>query len=139
MCTSISMLPRTSVFRFAYALGLAACLATALAACGNGYSFNEVATTEKAAGDSNTLPAPQGNCGTDTYANYGQAFVAQNCGPSCHPALSPPDLTTQAAIQGASKADLVNQVQGIKKMPLGGTLSDDDRARFANWVNCGAP
>ena len=113
-----------------------------LAACGSGYTISEMPNTELSAGNtggnSNTLMPPAGGCGTDTYANYAQAFVTQNCAQSCHPGLSPPDLTTQAAFV-TSKADVVTHVTGTKDMPLGGTMADADRARFAAWVNCGAP
>jgi hypothetical protein len=79
--------------------------------------------------------APTVECsGTDTYANYGQAFMSSNC-TNCH----------QHSGQFSSQAAVVNSLNSIEsqissgRMPQGSALSAAAQARVLAWLACGAP
>jgi hypothetical protein len=80
--------------------------------------------------------APQGS--TDTYASYGRAFIAANCGPACHSAATPyGDLTTYDQVT-LLRLTMLREVQA-GNMPQGRTLPPDEKQRLLDWLNAGAP
>jgi len=87
---------------------------------------------------SQTISCPAAS--TLTYANFGQQFIADNCG-SCHDTRQSPLLTTQSEVQNAS-ARIMNAAVYTEKMPQGATaatMSVDERALLGEWLACGAP
>ena len=74
---------------------------------------------------------------TLTYANFGQAFMATNCG-SCHGARTNPNLSTQAAVQSNSSR-IIQAAVYTTTMPANGDLSTEERTMLGQWLSCGAP
>jgi len=79
---------------------------------------------------------------TLTYANFGQAFIANNC-LSCHTSREAPTLTTQAAVAAnREEIDLVAAAGPSSvntQMPQGGSVTTADRQKLGEWLACGAP
>lgn len=77
-----------------------------------------------------------------SYANFGQALIADNC-LSCHSGRESPTLTTQAAVQ--QWADAIDRVAAAgpeatnTAMPQTGTLLLAQRTNLGEWLACGAP
>ena len=84
-----------------------------------------------------------GTCGTDTYANYGQAFMMTNC-TVCHGAQAATlgdnvRLDNLAGIK-EHKAHIIERAVDLKEpiMPSGSKgLPAADRERLKAWLNCG--
>ena len=70
---------------------------------------------------------------SDTWAGYAEPFFLTNC-ESCHEHMG---QFSQAAVQ-ASVASLVSQIER-GRMPLGFSLSTDEKARVLAYLACGAP
>lgn len=87
-----------------------------------------------ACGGSTTSSTADCSTGTDTWANYGQAFFTTTCR-TCH------EHTNQFGTQAAVLASLNSIESEISsgKMPEGTTLSASDKARVLAWLSCGAP
>ncbi len=79
---------------------------------------------------------------TLTYANFGEAFFADNC-LSCHTSRQRPTLTTQAAIQ--ANIDYIDRLAAAgpnsvnTTMPQQGSVSVEQRTLLGEWLACGAP
>ena len=79
---------------------------------------------------------------TLTYANFGKAFMQQNC-TSCHGGREEPSLTTVESIR--SFASDIDEQAGASttitntRMPERGSVSVDDRRKLSQWLACGAP
>ncbi|MET0340447.1 MAG: cytochrome c [Polyangiales bacterium] len=74
-------------------------------------------------------------CATLTYQTFGRQFLTNYC-VSCHGSSGGLSLTSLANVTRA-KANVKSMVTS-KSMPLGGKLpSDDERTRFAQWIDCG--
>jgi|SRR6478752_550753 len=109
---------------------LSVCLvAAALAACGSDL------------GDATGSTCPDGS--TLTYANFGQAFIQNNC-LACHSAAGPesPKLDTLAQVQ-ANKSDIDRAAaagpNGINTyMPDGASVPEAERRKLGEWLACGA-
>jgi hypothetical protein len=76
-----------------------------------------------------------------TYANFGQAFIQDNC-LGCHVTRSPV-LTTQASVQ-AAKTDIdAVAASGPNatntQMPQDHGVPTDQRVKLGEWLACGAP
>jgi len=74
---------------------------------------------------------------TLTYANFGSAFLTDNC-LSCHTTKQTPALTTQVQVQ-ANQAAIIRAAVTSNRMPDGGSISDEERALLGEWLTCGAP
>lgn len=74
---------------------------------------------------------------TLTYANFGQAFLADNCS-SCHTSRDRPSLTTQAAVQ-SNRAAIIDVAVTSNVMPASGSMTLDERKLLGEWLTCGAP
>jgi hypothetical protein len=72
--------------------------------------------------------------GTDTYASYGQAFMASRC-TNCHQHSG--QFSTQAAVLGSLNSIEAQISSG--RMPEGSGLSATEQARVLAWLACGAP
>jgi hypothetical protein len=96
----------------------------------------DAGTTPSAdAGSAPTTDAGAGACTTKTYANFGQAFVQNNCN-GCH-AVATPRLTSLTAIKTNIAA--VKREISAGTMPQGRSLSSQEKADVLEWLNCGAP
>jgi uncharacterized membrane protein len=83
-----------------------------------------------------------------TYDDFGAPFVASWCR-GCHSAQLPPDMRQGSPmdinfdsvddIRQLSARMIVRACAAPPTMPPRGGPSDDDRARLAEWLNCGAP
>ncbi|HET7539097.1 MAG TPA: c-type cytochrome [Polyangiaceae bacterium] len=111
-------------------LALVLLAAAALAACGSG------------PGDSTGSTCPTNS--TLTYANFGQAFIQNNC-LACHTANGPesPKLDTLAQVR-ANSGDIdraaaagPNAVNTF--MPDGRSVDEAERRKLGEWLACGAP
>lgn len=72
---------------------------------------------------------------TLTYANFGEAFISDNC-LDCHASKERPTLSTQAEVQqNASK--ILDEAVYTTSMPDDADLSDADRQQLGNWLACG--
>jgi len=71
---------------------------------------------------------------TDTYASFGQTFIATECR-SCHEHSN--EYGTQAAVQASSAR--LEAVINSGRMPEGKTLSAATRTQVLAWLACGAP
>lgn len=71
---------------------------------------------------------------TDTYADYGAAFLAANCR-TCHQHVA--DFSTQAEV-ALSAATMRAQIS-TGRMPEGVALSGAEKTRVLAWLACGAP
>lgn len=71
---------------------------------------------------------------TDTYANYGQSFMATNCR-TCHQHTS--QFGTQAAV--VSSLNSIESEISTGRMPEDTSLSSTEKARVLAWLSCGAP
>lgn len=100
---------------------VAACV---LAACGGSSSTG---ITAVACGSDSTL----------TYANFGSAFMANNC-LSCHAARANPRLSTQTEVQSQT-ARILQAAVYTEAMPQGTAISLDERNLLGEWLACGAP
>jgi hypothetical protein len=104
------------------------CLAITAAACGGGSGGSSTGST-----------CPNGS--TLTFANFGQAFIQNNC-IGCHSNRSPV-LTTQADVQ-AARSD-IDRVAAAgpdatnTSMPQDHAVSTDQRLKLGEWLACGAP
>jgi len=79
-------------------------------------------------------------CPTDstlTYANFGSAFMTQNC-LSCHASQQSPKLSTQALIQ-ANSARILDAAVYTDAMPQNADLAVSERQLLGEWLACGAP
>jgi mono/diheme cytochrome c family protein len=74
---------------------------------------------------------------TDTYLNFGQAFMTTNCA-ACHGPGSRTDVTSLAAIRANSAAIIDATVYNIT-MPQNADLTDAQRIELGKWLTCGAP
>ena len=103
------------------------------------FSFFVLACSGSSTGSATGSTCAQGS--TLTYANFGEAFVQDNC-LACHTRQSP-ILTTQASVQAAStEIDQVaaagpNAINTV--MPVDHNVSTEDRAKLGEWLACGAP
>lgn len=97
-----------------------------LGACGDGEPTGITA---------DNLTCPPG--ATDTYANFGQAFVQTNC-LLCHETNEQPHLATQADVK-THMAAVLQQSVFTTAMPQDATLTVEERRRFGEWLECGAP
>lgn len=109
--------------------------AMALAACGD----------DGDSGDDNS-DAGGANCGTDTYANYAQAYLTTNCTVACHGANA-------ATLGNNMRFDTLDGVKTHKthiiehavelKMPIMPSGSSGlplaERTRLKSWIDCGTP
>lgn len=66
---------------------------------------------------------------TDTWANYAQAFFADNC-ERCHGQFS------QSSVN-ATRGSISSQLSA-GRMPTDRNLSANERTRILNWLSCGA-
>jgi uncharacterized membrane protein len=93
-------------------------------------------------GDATGSTCPENS--TLTYADFGQAFVQNNC-VSCHGAEGPesPALTTleqvQANIDDIDRAAAAGPNATNTFMPEGISVSTDERRKLGEWLACGAP
>jgi len=103
------------------------------------FSFFALACSGSSTGNPTGSTCQQGS--TLTYANFGQAFVQNNC-LACHNRQSP-ILTTQASIQAASsqidQAAAAGPNATNTVMPVDHNVSTEDRAKLGEWLACGAP
>jgi uncharacterized membrane protein len=74
---------------------------------------------------------------TLTYANFGQAFFADNC-LSCHASKERPALASQEAI-AANKAIIIREAVTSTSMPEGASMDIAERRMLGEWLACGAP
>jgi hypothetical protein len=72
---------------------------------------------------------------TDTWANYGNAFVANTCIGACHRH----DLAWPTPVDVRLSADGIRFAVERGDMPQGQTLSAAERLRLLTWLACGAP
>jgi len=105
-------------------------VAAGLAACGSGL------------GDPTGSTCPTGS--TLTYANFGQAFMQNNC-LACHSASGPesPKFDTLAEIRDKS-GDIDRAAAAGPKavntyMPDGRSVDEAERRKLGEWLACGAP
>lgn len=68
---------------------------------------------------------------TETWASYGQGFMAANC-TRCHG-----QYASQSTVQ-ASKNAISTEIS-LGRMPQGFALSSTERSRVIAWLACGAP
>lgn len=93
-------------------------------------------------GDATGSTCPEGS--TLTYANFGQAFVQNNCS-SCHGASGPesPALTTleqvQSNIDDIDRAAAAGPNATNTFMPEGMSVATEERRKLGEWLACGAP
>lgn len=99
-----------------------------MAACGGDEGESTGITAEN-------LTCPPGN--TLTFANFGQAFLQDNC-LSCHAAQESPRLSDAASVT-RNKADILEAAVFTTFMPEGLSLSVEERRMFGEWIECGAP
>ncbi len=81
---------------------------------------------------------PRGDAGltcTDTFANYGSAFLSNNCFGSCHRH----DSDWPTAVQVRQSADAIRLSVETGLMPQGATISIAEQRRLMTWLSCGAP
>jgi hypothetical protein len=75
---------------------------------------------------------------SDTWSNYADGFFTSNC-QTCH-SQYPTQLTQFTSFQNVQNASSNIQAQiGYEYMPLQHTLTQDERARILNWLDCGLP
>lgn len=125
------MNPIRSARRSSSVLLLALAAGGALGALG-GCKANEGSPTGSTCPPASTL----------TYANFGQAFMDQNCN-SCHAGKEKPSLTTQAQIKAnladIDKTSAAGPSATNTVMPEDSSVSDADRQKLGEWIACGAP
>jgi len=111
-------------------LALVFLVAAGLAACGSGL------------GDSTGSTCPTGS--TLSYANFGQAFMQNNC-LSCHSANGPqsPKFDTVALVRASSgeidRAAAAGPNAVNTFMPDGRSVDEAERRKLGEWLACGAP
>ena len=77
-----------------------------------------------------------------TYADFGQAFMQNNC-LGCHTNNQAPSLATLDEIR--VNADAIDRAaaagpNGVNTyMPQDGSVSDSERRQLGEWLACGAP
>jgi len=74
---------------------------------------------------------------TLTYANFGSAFMTQNC-LSCHGSQQSPKLSTQAQVQ-ANNTRILDAAVYTNSMPENGDIAVSERQLLGEWLACGAP
>ena len=80
------------------------------------------------------------SCGSDstlTYANFGSAFMADNC-LSCHAERVSPHFTTQAQVKGSTE-NILQVAVYTDAMPANGPIAIEERKLLGEWLACGAP
>lgn len=81
---------------------------------------------------------------TLTYANFGQAFMQNNC-LSCHRAGGPESPTLSTLEQIRANRDEVDRAAASGPdatntfMPDGSSVPTEERAKLGEWLACGAP
>ncbi len=70
---------------------------------------------------------------TETYANFGEAWISANC-IACHDSAAPTDLSTLAAVQN-NRSDAAAAITN-GSMPQQATLSATDKTNGLAWLNC---
>lgn len=77
-----------------------------------------------------------------TWSSFGEKFLATWC-QSCHAAASPNRFGAPATVVFDTEADLVRQRAAVRRavledltMPLGGGVSDEERAELARYLDC---
>ena len=87
------------------------------------------------------------SCPTDstlTYANFGQAFFADNC-LSCHRAGGPESPTLSTLDQIRANKDVIDRSAAAGPnevntyMPDGNSVPEAERRQLGEWLACGAP
>lgn len=81
------------------------------------------------------IACPPGS--TLTYANFAKELVASKC-LGCHAGARSPNLSTQSALK-ANQGRVIDQAVLTSNMPNEGDMSDDERKKLGQWLNCGAP
>lgn len=69
-----------------------------------------------------------GVCTPDTWANFGQQFVAQRCN-GCH-------AFNQNSVR-AQRAEIISRIES-NDMPRDSSLTSAQKTRVLEWLNCGA-
>lgn len=82
-----------------------------------------------------TVTCPMGS--TLTYANFGSAFMTNNC-LSCHASKENPKLGTQAQVQSHINSILQEAVY-TTAMPEDADMTTAERQQLGEWLACGAP
>jgi len=86
-------------------------------------------------------------CPTDStlsYANFGQAFMADHC-LSCHRAGGPETPTLSTLEQIRQNSDVIDRSAAAgpnavnSYMPDGGSVAESERRKLGEWLACGAP
>jgi hypothetical protein len=86
-------------------------------------------------------------CPTDstlTYANFGQAFMQDNC-LSCHRAGGPQSPTLSTLEQVRANSDMIDRSAAAGPnavntyMPDGSSVAEAERRKLGEWLACGAP
>jgi len=72
---------------------------------------------------------------TLTYANFGSAFISDNC-LSCHATKERPTLSTQAQVQ-QNLSKILDEAVYTTSMPEDSDMSNADRQQLGNWLACG--
>jgi hypothetical protein len=72
---------------------------------------------------------------SDTWANYGHAFLTTTCIGGCHRH----DTAWPSAGEVRASADGIRLSVERGDMPQGATLSAAERRRLLTWLACGAP
>lgn len=109
----------TPMFRFA------AILCFALAACTSGATSTGI--------DPITCPTSS----TLTYANFGSAFMTNNC-LQCHTSKDSPTLTSQGQIK-VNATRILDAAVYTDAMPKDSNMANAERQMLGEWLACGAP
>lgn len=72
-----------------------------------------------------------------TYANFGAAFIHDNCG-ECHEGKESPSLKTQAQV-AKNSSKILDETVYTDAMPEDGNLTIEERRMLGEWLACGAP
>lgn len=91
-------------------------------------------------------PSGDAGCGTDTYANYAQAYLTTNCTAACHGANAATlgDNARFDTLDGVKthKTHIMERAVELKMpiMPSGSTgLPAAERERLKKWLDCNTP
>jgi uncharacterized membrane protein len=74
---------------------------------------------------------------TLTYANFGSAFMTDNC-LECHARNEKPTLSTQAQVQ-TQRTKILKEAVYTNAMPEDKDISIAEREMLGEWIACGAP
>ncbi len=97
----------------------------------NGVSCGEIMPPPPDAGvDAGTPDSGTTSC-TDSWSNYGHAFMTQHC-TGCHSSYG--SYSTVSA-----NASRIRSQVSSGRMPRGSTLPSSERTRFISWIDCGLP